>query len=126
MQLRPAVHGAAGEDAQVGLDLRLACAVGVAAQDGQRAVRVGDREVAQDLADVLGIAVDRPANVESSALGAAMLAAVGAGLQPSLRAAAAAMRRTGDQFAPATTKAFRASRIAAWDRSVAAVIGGSS
>ena len=82
--------------------------------------------LAQDLADVLGIAVDRPANVESSALGAAMLAAVGAGLQPSLRAAAAAMRRTGDQFAPATTKAFRASRIAAWNRSVAAVIGGSS
>ena len=82
--------------------------------------------LAQDLADVLGIAVDRPADVESSALGAAMLAAVGAGLHPSLRAAATAMRQCGDRFTPATSDASRAARLAAWDRSVAAVIGGSS
>ena len=35
--------------------------------------------IAQDLADILGVPVDRPADVETTARGAAMLAAVGAG-----------------------------------------------
>ena len=82
--------------------------------------------LAQDLADILGIAVDRPANVESSALGAAMLGAVGAGLHANLNSAGLAMRRSGTRFAPALTKPARADRIAAWDRSVAAITGGSS
>src|SRR4029453_12986644 len=40
--------------------------------------------LAQDLADLLGLDVERPANVETSALGAAMLAGVGACLFASL------------------------------------------
>jgi glycerol kinase len=36
--------------------------------------------LAQDLADILGLTVERPADVESTARGAAMLAAVGSGL----------------------------------------------
>ena len=36
--------------------------------------------MAQDLADMLGLPVERPDFVETTALGAAMLAAVGAGL----------------------------------------------
>ena len=82
--------------------------------------------LAQDLADILGIAVDRPANVESSALGAAMLGAVGAGLHANLNSAGLAMRRSGTRFAPALTESARADRLAAWDRSVATITGGSS
>ncbi|MCY7281470.1 MAG: glycerol kinase, partial [Sphingomonas bacterium] len=78
--------------------------------------------LAQDLADVLGIAVERPANVESSALGAAMLAAVGAGLQATLEGAAAAMRGSSEMFAPAMKADDRACRLRRWDRAVAAVI----
>ncbi|MBF6949293.1 FGGY-family carbohydrate kinase, partial [Acinetobacter baumannii] len=38
--------------------------------------------MAQDLADVLGVKVERPGFVETTALGAAMLAAAGAGMYP--------------------------------------------
>lgn len=40
--------------------------------------------LAQDIADVLGIPCERPADVETTARGAAVLAAIGAGLYPSL------------------------------------------
>ena len=78
--------------------------------------------LALDLADVLGIAVERPANVESSALGAAMLAAIGAGMHPTLEAAGAAMRGAGAVFEPAMTVDARAARLERWDQAVAAVI----
>ena len=78
--------------------------------------------LAEDLANVLGIAVERPANVESSALGAAMLAAVGAGIHRSLEEAASAMRGTSAEFAPDMPAKDRAQRIERWDRAVAAVI----
>ncbi|MEO5578687.1 MAG: glycerol kinase GlpK [Sphingomicrobium sp.] len=78
--------------------------------------------LAQDLADVLGIAVERPANVESSALGAAMLAAIGAGMHSTLEAAGAAMRGTGEAFEPVMEADVRAARLARWDQAVAAVI----
>ena len=45
--------------------------------------------LAQDLADMLDLEVERPAFVETTALGAAMLAGVGAGLFGSLEEAAA-------------------------------------
>ena len=45
--------------------------------------------LAQDLADTLGLPVERPANVETTALGAAMLAGLGCGLFASLSEAAA-------------------------------------
>ena len=77
--------------------------------------------LAQDLADLLGLDVERPANIETSALGAAMLAGVGAGLFKSLEDAADAVRGPGEQFVPGPDKGARATRIAAWDRAVAAV-----
>ena len=77
----------------------------------------------QDLADMLDIRVDRPANVESSALGAAMLAAVGSGIFPVLHDAATAMRGAVKEFVPAMDGDARSSRIMRWDRAVNAVIG---
>jgi glycerol kinase len=77
--------------------------------------------LAQDLADLLELDVERPANVESSALGAAMLAGVGAGLFASLDDAASAVRGEVDRFSPACDADVRERRIEAWDRAVAAV-----
>ena len=73
--------------------------------------------LAQDLADVLGIAVERPANVESSALGAAMLAGVGCGLWSSLGDAAAAVRSDVRAFEPAIG-VDQLVRMARWDQAV--------
>ena len=77
--------------------------------------------MAQDLADMLGLPVARPAMVETTALGAAMLAGVGAGLYESLGQAAQAMRGTSSQFAPAMNEGVRAARIAAWKLALSAV-----
>ena len=77
--------------------------------------------LAQDLANLLGLEVERPANIETSALGAAMLAGVGCGLFGSLREAAAAVRGPVDRFAPAADGGDRALRIEHWDRAVAGV-----
>jgi glycerol kinase len=77
--------------------------------------------LAQDLADLLGLQVQRPANVETSALGAAMLAGVGAGLFASLEEAASAVRGDVARFSPGSDAAARAERMARWDRAVAAV-----
>ena len=77
--------------------------------------------LAQDIADVLRLPVVRPDFVETTALGAAMLAAVGAGLHPSLEAAAAAMTGGTRRFDPAMNEDARAARLAAWDKALAAV-----
>jgi glycerol kinase len=77
--------------------------------------------LAQDLADLLGLEVQRPANVETSALGAAMLAGVGSGLFASLAEAASAVRGDVARFSPGSDAATRADRMARWDRAVAAV-----
>ena len=77
--------------------------------------------LAQALADLLGLEVQRPANVETSALGAAMLAGVGAGLFNSLEDAAAQVRGTVSRFSPAADDAARRQRLERWDRAVAAV-----
>ena len=82
----------------------------------------GNDFLAQDLADLLDIMVERPANVESSALGAAMLAAVGAGMHATLEEAAAAMRGASDCFRPAMADEQRSARLKRWDRAVAAVL----
>jgi len=78
--------------------------------------------LAQDLADMLELAVERPQFVETTALGAAMLAGVGAGLFGSLDEAAA-MRGAVERFAPAMDAAVRDARLAAWRKAVAAVLG---
>lgn len=77
--------------------------------------------LAQDLADLLGVEVERPTFVETTALGAAMLAGVGAGLFTSLEEAAA-MRGRVDRFAPTMDEAARAARLAGWRRAVESVL----
>ena len=78
--------------------------------------------LAQDLADMLGLKVERPAFVETTALGAAMLAGLGVGLFGSLGEAAGAMRGPVTRFAPSLAEEARAARLAGWERAVRAVL----
>ena len=77
--------------------------------------------LAQDLADMLDLEVERPAFVETTALGAAMLAGMGAGLFGSLDEAAA-MRGAVERFIPAMDEGVRTARLGAWRRAVEAVL----
>ena len=77
--------------------------------------------MAQDLADMLGIAVERSDFVETTALGAAFCAAVGAGLYPTLDDAAQAMRGAARCFSPRIDEAARAERLVRWRKALAAV-----
>ncbi len=70
--------------------------------------------LAQDLADVLEIEVERPAMVETTALGAAMLAGVGCGRFASLEDAATAMRGASVRFHPKMASEVRDARLTAW------------
>jgi glycerol kinase len=70
--------------------------------------------MAQDLADMLALPICRPTFTETTAKGAAMLAAVGAGLFPDLRAAADAMIGPVERFDPHLESAVRATRLAGW------------
>jgi glycerol kinase len=79
---------------------------------------VANEWLCQDLADSLGLTVERPRVIETTALGAAMLAGVGAGLFAGLAEAAAAMCAPERRFAPANTAADRAGRRAGWGRAV--------
>lgn len=76
--------------------------------------------MAQDLADILGVAVERPAFVETTALGAAMLAASGAGLYSDLASAAATMRGQMKRFEPAMDDSVKAERLALWKKAMSA------
>jgi glycerol kinase len=76
--------------------------------------------MAQDLADMLGITVERPGFVETTALGAAMLAATGAGLYPSLDAAAQAMRGELAKFTPQLAAGVREERLTRWRKALSA------
>jgi len=76
--------------------------------------------MAQDLADMLGITVERPGLVETTALGAAMLAATGAGLYPDLGTAAEAMRGELARFTPKLAAGVREERLARWRKALAA------
>ncbi len=76
--------------------------------------------MAQDLADMLGIPVERPGFVETTALGAAMLAATGAGLYPSLSAANEAMRGELAQFTPQLPAGVREERLLRWRNALSA------
>ena len=78
--------------------------------------------MAQDLADMLDLTVERPDFVESTALGAAMLAATGAGLYPDLARAAKAMRGTTTRFTPALHAVKRKTRLAGWQSALAKVL----
>jgi glycerol kinase len=76
--------------------------------------------MAQDLANVLGMPVERPIFVETTALGAAMLAATGAGIYADLPAAAAAMRGELTRFEPAMEGEVRAERLGRWKKALSA------
>ncbi len=75
--------------------------------------------IAQDLADMLALEVERPDFTETTALGAAMLAGLGAGLFASLEEAAAAMRGPVSRFVPVLGAARRTARLQAWHRALA-------
>ena len=79
--------------------------------------------MAQDLADMLALPVERPHFVETTALGAGMLAALGADRFASLGEAAAAMRGATRSFTPNMDAATREARLAGWRKALAAVSG---
>ena len=70
--------------------------------------------LAQDLADMLDLVVERPAVIETTALGAAMLAAVGAGLYADLPQAARAMGGEVTRFEPKMNVSERQQRLDGW------------
>jgi glycerol kinase len=70
--------------------------------------------MAQDLADMLVLPVNRPAFVETTALGTAMLAGLGAGIFASIDDAAKAMRGNARQFEPVMDGKTREARLRDW------------
>jgi glycerol kinase len=75
--------------------------------------------MAQDIADLTGLGVARPDFIETTALGAAMLAAVGIGLHGTLDAAAEAMIGPLRRFEPTMAADVREERIARWNAALA-------
>lgn len=68
-------------------------------------------------ADLLGIPVERPANIESTALGAAMLAGLASGWWPDLDSLSSARSAT-QRFEPALSAENRLDRLDVWHRAV--------
>lgn len=98
--------------------------VQAAAEDGVRpqALRIDGGMVANDwlvqrLADLTGLTVDRPAVLETTALGAACLAGSKAGVFPDL-SVFAARERGFERFEPRMDPAERTRRLAGWDEAV--------
>ena len=77
--------------------------------------------LAQDLADMLQVPVERPADIECTARGAALLAAVGAGLYPSIDGAKA-MLPTVQCFAPTMSDGERQTRLDGWHAALDTVL----
>ncbi len=77
--------------------------------------------MAQDMADILGITVERPAFAETTALGAAMLAGVGSGLFTGLEQASV-MRGTVEVFEPGMDQGTHMKRLDGWAAAVKSVI----
>ena len=76
----------------------------------------------QDLANILDITVERPGFYETTALGAAMLAAVGCGIYPSLEEASVMISRL-DVHQPDIDPGTRTRRLAGWERAINSVLG---
>ena len=74
--------------------------------------------MAQDLADILDLEVERPDFVETTALGAAICASVGAGLYETLEDAAKAMRGETRSFTPSMSDDVREDRLARYARAL--------
>jgi glycerol kinase len=75
--------------------------------------------LAQDIADILNIAVERPQFVETTALGAAVAAATGAGWFADLQSAVEAMRGPIDRFEPEMDEGVRKERLERWAQALA-------
>jgi glycerol kinase len=82
---------------------------------------VANNWMAQDMADMLGVDVERPKFAETTALGAAMLAGIGCGLFADL-AEASAMRGQVETFQPRIAADERAARLDGWRAAVQRVI----
>jgi glycerol kinase len=85
-------------------------------------LRVDGGACASDLlmqieADTLGCTVERPVNIESTALGAAMLAGLGAGIWPDV-ATLAKIRSVERRFVPEITAQTRRTRTKVWKKAV--------
>lgn len=76
--------------------------------------------MAQDLADMLELEVERPDFIETTALGAAICASVGAGFYRSLEEAAEAMRGATQVFVPKMEEKVRSDRLARYARALSA------
>jgi glycerol kinase len=84
---------------------------------------VANEWLCQDIADATGLLVERPRSIETTGLGAAMLAAVGTGLFPDLAAAGTAMVHADRHFEPGGADR-RAARRQAWRRAVTQTLAG--
>jgi glycerol kinase len=71
----------------------------------------------QTQADILGTPVERPSNIESTALGAAMMAGIGAGVWSDIDTLSR-IRNIERRFLPETTTKDRKSRLKLWKRAV--------
>ena len=85
---------------------------------------VANEWLCQDLADATGLPVERPQSIETTGLGAAMLAGVGSGLFPALVDAEAAMVHADRRFEPANSADARARRRKSWGRAVEQTLAG--
>ncbi len=81
---------------------------------------VANNWLLQSLADITGVTVERPDNIETTAIGAARLAGLAAGIYDSLEAASSAWR-LGRRAEPSLAPATRAQRIRSWTAAVDAV-----
>lgn len=82
---------------------------------------VANNWMAQDLADILAIDVERPDFIETTALGAAMLAAVGAGMYATLNEAAI-MRGGVTRFSTQIESGKRDVRLSGWADALSRVL----
>jgi len=75
----------------------------------------------QDLANILDITVERPEFFETTALGAAMLAAVGSGIYPTLEAASVMISKL-DIYQPDIDPGIRTARLAGWKAAIGSAL----
>ncbi len=108
-----------------GITFQVADLIGAMEKDSGRKIavlRVDGGACASDLlmqtqADILGLSVERPKNIESTALGAAMLAGLGAGIWPDTDSLSS-IREVDRKFAPTITSKDRRARMKVWKKAV--------
>lgn len=85
---------------------------------------VANEWLCQDIADATGLPVERPRSIETTGLGAAMLAGVGVGQFADLAEAGTAMVHADRRFEPASDQPLRSARRTAWHRAVTQTLAG--